>query len=240
MNYAAILAGGVGSRIKSVSIPKQFVEIDGMPVISYTIKSILKPEIFDRIYIATHREWIEFMKQLISSEFPDNADKIAVIEGGRERMDSITNVLSAIQSDSVVFPEDVLVIHDAARPFVTEKILRDSVEAAFEYGAVVAGLNAVDTMLYSNDGELVDDIPPRKMIFHGQAPDSFRLKLFIEMINNLSDEQRAVITGTSQICTFNNHKLHMIKGDAMNFKITTDFDLFIAEQAAIKAKENIE
>lgn len=99
-------------------------------------------------------------------------------------------------------------------------------------------MSAADTMLISDDGEAVDSIPQRSTIFHGQAPDSFRLKLFMDMLDNLSEEQRGNITGTSQICTLNNYKLHMIKGDALNFKITTDFDLFVAGQMAEKLKEN--
>ncbi len=239
MNYAAILAGGVGSRIKSASIPKQFIEIDGDPVIYYTMLSILKPKLFDKIYIAAHKDWIGFIDALVRSDFSRDADKIRVIEGGKERMDSIMNVVSVIGSDCDISSEDIIVIHDAARPFVGKNILRDSINAASEYGACVAGLAAADTMLYSDGGAFVDDIPPRKKIFHGQSPDSFRLKLFIEMLNNLSEEQRANITGTSQICTLNNHKLHLIKGDAMNFKITTDFDLFIAEQVAKKFKGDL-
>lgn len=237
MNYAAILAGGTGSRVKSINIPKQFVEIDGRPVIAYTISSVLKPGIFDKVYIAVHKDWMDFMNDLVNSEFPEAKDKIRIVFGGKERMDSINNVTSAISSDCGVGDSDVIVIHDAARPFVTEQILKDSVSAAAEYGAVVAALSASDTMLVSEGGESVDDIPQRKTIFHGQAPDSFGLKLFLDMLDNLTPEQRASITGTSQICTLNNHKLHMIKGDALNFKITDDFDLFVAEQMAKQAKE---
>lgn len=232
MNYAAILAGGTGTRVKSINIPKQFVMIGGKPVIAYTINSVLRPGVFDKIYIAVHKDWMDFMNELIKSEFPEAADKIRIVYGGKERMDSISNVTSAISTECGVSQDDVIVLHDAARPFVTERILRDSVSAAAEYGAVVAGMDASDTMLVSESGEEVDNIPERKTIFHGQAPDSFRLQLFLDMLNALTEEQRANITGTSQICTLNGHKLHMIKGDPMNFKITTDIDLFIAEQMA--------
>lgn len=239
MNYAAILAGGTGSRVKSVNIPKQFVEINGEPVIYYTIKNMLKPNIFDRIYIAAHRDWIHFMNDLVSERFAEVKDKIRIIPGGKERMDTIHNVISAIGADFDIKDDDVIVIHDAARPFVTERVLKDSVSAVAEYGAVVAAVSAADTMLISEGGETVDNIPRRNTIFHGQAPDSFRLKLFRDMLDNLSEEQRKNVTGTSQICTLNDHRLHMIRGDALNFKITTDFDLLVAEKIAEKQKEII-
>jgi 2-C-methyl-D-erythritol 4-phosphate cytidylyltransferase len=110
---------------------------------------------------------------------------------------------------------------------VTKQILSDSIDAAAKYGACVAAVPASDTMLHSVSGEVVDDIPVRSEIFHGQAPDSFNLKHFLDMQAALTSEQREAITGTSQICTMNNQPIHMIKGDTINFKITTDSDLAV-------------
>ena len=103
----------------------------------------------------------------------------------------------------------------------------DSIDAAGTYGACVCGLPAVDTMLYSEDGKVVTTIPERSKLFNGQAPDSFSLPRFLEMQANLTEEQREVITGTSQICTMNNQPIYIIEGDPLNFKLTTDGDLLI-------------
>jgi 2-C-methyl-D-erythritol 4-phosphate cytidylyltransferase len=140
-------------------------------------------------------------------------------------MDSIHNVTAAIEADNGIGEEDVIVIHDAVRPFVTEKILNDSIDCAAKYGACVCGLPCADTILHSVKGDVVDDIPPRGELFCGQAPDSFRLKHFMDMQDSLTEEQKKVITGTSQICTMNNQPIYIIEGDAINFKITTDSDL---------------
>ena len=142
-------------------------------------------------------------------------------------MDSIHNVTDAILKDEGVHEDDVIVIHDAVRPLVTEKILNDSIDAAGTYGACVCGLPAVDTMLYSEDGKVVTTIPERSKLFNGQAPDSFSLPRFLEMQANLTEEQREVITGTSQICTMNNKPIYIIEGDPLNFKLPTDADLLI-------------
>lgn len=232
MNYGVILAGGIGARVRNVERPKQFVAINGRPVIAYTVDSVLKPCIFDKIYIAVHRDWMSFVDDLVTSEFKAFKDDIHLVYGGKERMDSIQNVTAAIERDWGVGRDDIIVIHDAARPFVTEEVLRDSVSAAAEFGAVVAAVGASDTMLISEGGSVVDCIPQRSAIFHGQAPDSFQLRLFLDMLGNLSEEQRQRVTGTSQICTMNGRELHIIRGDVLNFKITTDLDLFIAEQLA--------
>lgn len=238
MNFAVILAGGVGSRVKNISIPKQFVELGGKPVIVYTMENMLKVKKFDCLFIAVHKEWIDFMHELIEKYFDEEtAGRIYMTVGGKERIDSIRNVTDAIQEHFKISTTDVIVIHDAARPFVTEKILNDSIDSALKYGAVVAALPASDTILHSYDHEEVAEIPDRNIVFHGQAPDSFRLALFLEMQDNLTEDQKKIITGTSQICTLNGVKLHMVQGDSINFKITTDSDLIMAENLVISRKD---
>ncbi len=197
MIYGAMLAGGVGSRMKSAVIPKQFLEVDGKPIIIYTLQNMLKVDRFDYIYIATHKDYLAYMKEMVQ-KYTDKPEKVRIIEGGKERMDSIHNVTDAILKDEGVHEDDVIVIHDAVRPLVTEKILNDSIDAAGTYGACVCGLPAVDTMLYSEDGKVVTTIPERSKLFNGQAPDSFSLPRFLEMQANLTEEQREVITGTSR------------------------------------------
>lgn len=227
MIYGAMLAGGSGTRVKSYDIPKQFIEIGGAPIIIHTLKNMLKVPRFDRVYIACREDYIDIMRKNVAEHIADH-ERVRIISGGKERMDSIRCVTDAIEADSGMTDEDVIVIHDAVRPFVTEKILNDSIDAAVKYGACVCGLPCADTILRSAKGDIVDDIPARSELYSGQAPDSFRLKHFIEMQDRLTDEQRRVITGTSQICTMNGQPIHIIEGDAINFKITTDSDLLMA------------
>lgn len=228
MIYGAMLAGGSGTRVKSYDIPKQFIELGGAPIIIHTLKNMLKVPRFDRVYIACREDFLGFMEDMVKAHI-EAPERVRLIAGGKERMDSIRCVTNAIAADSGINEDDVIVIHDAVRPFVTEKILNDSIDAAARYGACVCGLPCADTILHSAKGDVVDDIPARSELYCGQAPDSFRLKHFIEMQDNLTDEQKRVITGTSQICTMNRQPIHIIEGDAINFKITTDSDLLMAE-----------
>lgn len=230
MVYAAILAGGKGTRVKKAKVPKQFIEIKGLPIIFYTIKNILKVKRFDYLYIAVHKDFIEYLDNVLKDNLDkDEYSKIKIILGGKERIDTIFNVTDAITDDNGIQDDDVIVIHDSVRPFVTEKILNDSIDYASKYGAVVTALPASDTILHSKDGKIVSEIPDRSTVFHGQAPDSFNLKKLIEMEENLTSEQKEIIVGTSQFCTFNNVPMYMIEGDAINFKITTDSDLEITK-----------
>lgn len=240
MNYGAILASGRGTRMKNTySIPKQFVEIEGIPTIIYTIKNMLKINRFDYIYIAVPEEYLEYTNNIINKYInKENINKLIVVSGGKERMDSIDNIINKIKKDREIKENDIIVIHDGVRPFVTKKILNDSIDSAREYGAVVAAIPVSDTLLISNEGEIVDEIPKRSLYYKGQAPDSFKLKLFIDLLNKLDDNQRKEITGTSQVCTLNNYPIHMIEGDEVNFKITTASDFVIAKNIIKGGEKN--
>lgn len=229
MIYGAMLAGGSGTRIKSSVIPKQFIEINSQPIIIHTLKNMLKLNRFDFIYIACREDYIDYLQKQVEDNIADS-HKVKIIKGGKERMDTIRNVTTAIENDNGISEDDVIVIHDAVRPFVTQKILNDSIEYATKFGACVCGLPCADTILHSINGEIVDDIPLRSELYSGQAPDSFNLKRFIEMENALTEEQKLKITGTSQICTMNHQPIYIIEGDALNFKITTDSDLELARR----------
>ncbi len=231
MNYAVILAGGTGSRIKMTNLPKQFIEFNKKPVIIYTLENILKSNLFDKVIIAIKEDFKDLLFDKMS-EFISDSDlkNIIVCDGGIERIDSLNNSLLTISNAFKVEENDVVLIHDAARPFVTKKILEDSVITARRYKACVTAVPAVDTMLHSYDGNVVNDIPARKELFNGQAPDTFEIKTLLRLIDNLTFEQKRVLTGTSQICTMNNFPIYMVQGDPLNFKITTDFDVLIAEK----------
>lgn len=231
MVYGVILASGVGKRMH-MDIPKQFIELEGVPLIIYTIRSMLKVDRIDWIYLAVHPDYLDYMQELLDKYFPGSAQaKMRIVAGGPERIDTITNVTNAIVADNTVTDNDVIILHDAVRPFVTKKILEDSIDGSLAHGATVASMPAVDTMLISEDGKKVDSIPVRSTIFSGQAPDSFRLTFFMKLRDRLTPEQRKAITGTSQFCTYNGEPIYLIPGDDLNFKITTAADLDRAKVA---------
>lgn len=237
MIYGVILASGVGKRM-GANIPKQYISIQGKPLIIYTIESMLKVKRIDKICIAVSNDYVEYMSNILEQYFKtEQRNKMKIIEGGAERIDTINNVTKSIVSERQVEENDIVIFHDAVRPFVTTKIIEDSIEGVMKYGATVAGIPAVDTMLFSQDGCEVDSIPDRATIFHGQAPDSFRLKYFLELAENLTEDQKKNLTGTSQFCTCNNKPIYIIKGDPLNFKITTKDDLIRAEMIINKMKE---
>lgn len=228
MNYGAILAGGTGSRINSLNYPKQFYVIKGKPIIIYTIEKMVYSDSIDLVYVAVNREYLDKTKELVKKY--NLIDHVVLIEGGKTRLDTIDNIINVIIKTRDVGDEDIILIHDAVRPFVTNKIINSSIEMAKKYGASVATIPATDTIVASSEKKSVDYIPNRNELFCGQSPDTFRLQEFIKMEQNLTEEQKSLVTGTSQICTFNNKKIYMVEGDPINFKITTDLDLLLAEK----------
>ena len=226
--YAAILAGGVGNRMHSATIPKQFLTLGDRPIIIWTIQKIIRSQAFDHLYVAIHPEWKDYLRDLID-RWEINTDSMTIVSGGKERLDSIENVVDAIYDEHTVDPDDKILIHDAVRPFITDQIIQDSLRALDRHPAVVAAIPATDTMLWIENGTRVDSMPDRSKLFNGQAPDSFRLSILAKSLKELTPQQRRVITGTAQICLLDGIPIHTIPGDPVNIKLTSDSDMLIAE-----------
>lgn len=237
MIFGAILAGGTGSRMANHGIPKQFIELCGKPIIIRTIEKMLSVEAFDYLFIAIHPDYSDYLKDLLNNFGFSNNKKIKIVNGGKERIDSIQNVINGV-SELSTSENDVIVMHDAVRPFVSVEILENSIKTASEYGACVAAVPAVDTMYVLDGNSFITGFPDRKTLFNGQAPDSFRLGILIKALNSLTDEERKIITGTVQICSAKGYKIKTIVGDYKNIKITTENDLAVAEGILKKEEEN--
>ena len=226
-NYGVILAGGTGTRIGG-DIPKQFIKLHGKPIIIRTLEKFLCDEMFDFVYIAMHSDYIDNFKCLLN-EFSLNQPKIKIINGGKERINSLENIMNVICQNNID-NDDVVVIHDGVRPFVSKEILSNSIKTAREFGACVATVPATDTMYVLDNNNYIKDIPQRKTIFNGQAPDSFRINILKNALDSLTEEERKFITGTVQICMLKGYPVKTIKGDYKNIKITTQDDIYTAEK----------
>lgn len=227
MKYAAILAGGVGKRMSS-TLPKQFIELGGEPIIVRTIRKIVGSGLFDALVIAIHPDWREYLSGLIESAGVDTSS-VYVTFGGKERLDSIANTIDYIGGKFGCGEKDDIVIFDAVRPFVSTRIMKDSLDALQHVQAVVAALPVVDTMLWIENGNLVKDMPTRQYLYHGQAPDSFKLVTLRDALQSLTEDEKKIITGTAQICMVKGIDIHTIPGDPQNIKITTPFDIQMGE-----------
>ena len=178
MIYAAILAGGIGKRIERTSIPKQFISIGGTPVIILTVREFLKNERFDKIYIAIHKEWWKYLEDLLESSFAEEElKKIELVEGGKERLDSFTNVMDAVIAFHGLHEEDVLICHDSVRPFVTQQMINDCIDATLKDNFALTVVPTADTIHVAHDDKFITGTLDRNGLYNGQNPSGFNIAL---------------------------------------------------------------
>ncbi len=239
MIYGAVLAGGVGKRIENYSIPKQFIEIGGTPIIVLTLRQFIKNEKIDIIYIAVSQEWEEYLKKMLADYFShEDLKRIMIVHGGRERIDSFLNIMNDIISKSGLNNEDILICHDSVRPFVRQQMIDDCIEGTIENGLALTVIPTVDTIHVAHDDEFIDGTLERAGLYNGQTPSGFNIVLLKKACDSFSEEERSKVTGTTQLLLKLGYKLKLVKGHTSNFKITTDNDLDIADRMLRAKKRN--
>ncbi len=227
MIYAEILAGGSGTRIGN-ELPKQFLMLNGKPIIIYSINQFLKNERIDKIIIVCIPSYIEHLKKIIKKYVKDSS-KIDIVEGGKTRDESVINGCNYILEKYGLNDNDVIIIHDSVRPFVNQKIINDNIDAVLKYGAVGTAIPATDTIIESNDNKKIVNIPDRTKMFCAQSPQSFNIKKLMRLYSQLNEEEKEKMTDSCKIFTINNEEVKLIEGDVLNIKITYNNDLDIAK-----------
>ena len=229
MIFGAILAGGVGSRMNIADRPKQFLQLGDKPIIVHTLEKFLPCTRLDRVYVGVHPNWLLHMQDLLDKYVPDQKDMVTLVPGGGDRNNTIMNIASQIEKDFGESDDHIIVTHDSVRPFVTMRIIEENIDAALQYGAVDTVIEATDTIVVSEDAKIITEIPNRKKMFQGQTPQSFNLKLLKELYNDLTDEEKGILTDACKICVVRNKPVHLVRGEVSNLKITTISDYKIAQ-----------
>ncbi|MCQ2972528.1 MAG: 2-C-methyl-D-erythritol 4-phosphate cytidylyltransferase [archaeon] len=227
MIFAAILAGGIGSRMGNADMPKQFLMLGEKPVLIHTIEKFAIIDELEKIIVLTPKSFLKHTKDLIYKYLKDN-DKIVVIEGGATRNDTILNSINYIKENFEIDDDSIILTHDAVRPFVTYKIIQDNILAAKEFGACDTLIPATDTIVKSKDGIAISSIPIRSECYQGQTPQSFKINKLYSLINKLSDEEKAILTDAAKIFVLKDEKVVLVDGEATNIKITYPYDLKLA------------
>ena len=229
MIFGAILAGGVGSRMHMTDMPKQFLPLGDKPIIVHTLEKFLTCTRSDRIYIGVHADWVSYTNDLIERHVPSQRDRICVVTGGNNRNDTIFNIVSAIESQYGQSDDHIIVTHDSVRPFLSIRMIEENIDAAQKYGAVDTVVPAVDTIVVSNNGQIISEIPDRNRMYQGQTPQSFKINLLKELYQSLSEEEKMILTDACKICVVRDYPVHLVMGAATNLKITTPGDYKIAQ-----------
>lgn len=233
MNYAGILAGGRGTRFGSTERPKQFLRMgsSSAPLLIYTIRAFLACDGIDRVIVASPADWLEYTRVLIAENCtPEQAARIHVIEGGEERSSSLENICTFIEREFGLEDDDILVSHDAVRPFVTQRIIEENIEKARTGGCTDTVVPATDTIVVSANGSTIDSIPLRSEYYQGQTPQSFFIKEYLELYRALSNEQRSTLTDACKVYLLQGRQVHLVMGEYNNIKITTPHDVHVANK----------
>lgn len=228
MNIAVVLAGGSGSRMGMVDRPKQFIDIYGKPVIIHTLEAFEINEKIDAICVVCVKEWQDDLSLWLKEYDIRKVRWIA--NAGASRQESSLNALDAIKE--VCGDDDYVIIHDAARPLISQKIINDNIIKVREYGACDTVVPAHDTIIRSVDGDTLDSIPARKELYMGQTPQSFKYSIVRKAYDDyfaLPENERPEMTDDCGLVLHSGVKIGMAMGDKLNMKITTMEDLLLVK-----------
>lgn len=227
MIFAAILAGGIGSRMGGTDTPKQFLTLGNKPVIIHTIEKFVINENIDKIIVLIPKNFINHTNNLINEYIGDTED-IIVIEGGETRNDTLLNSIRYIEDNFGIDDDSIILTHDSVRPFVTHRIIKDNIDAAKRYGACDTVIPATDTIVESINGNTIESIPVRDYYYQGQTPQSFNIKKLFNLINSLTEEETNILTDACKIFTLKDEDVYLVEGEVTNIKITYPYDLKLA------------
>ena len=224
MNIALILAAGTGSRMGNADKPKQFLPIYGKPLMIHTIEAFEMHDDIDKIVVVTSEGYDDQVK--VWCKQYDLGKVSAVAIGGDSRQVSVYNGLQAIKALGAK-DDDIIVIHDAARPLISQNIITNNIEACKKYAAVDTVIKASDTIVASSDAERITNIPNRSELYQGQTPQTFKFALISEAHEKAKAGQIPNVTDDTKLVISMGKEVHLVEGSKQNFKITTFDDLMM-------------
>lgn len=228
MVYAGILAGGKGTRMGRTELPKQFLNIGDKPIIIHTLEQFIISKKIEKIVIAIPEKWKSYIEDVLKKYYPDN-EKLVVVDGGKTRNETIMNICKYIRENSKD-EENIVLTHDAVRPFITQRIIEQNVEALQDKNIDAADtvISTADTIVESTNNDTITNIPIRDYMYQGQTPQTFRVNELINTYESLKDEEKEILTDAAKIYVLKNKKVKLVKGETYNMKITTEYDLKLA------------
>ena len=216
---AIIVAAGKGERMGSSGVPKQFIELAGVPMLGWSVSALSSSDIIDEIVIVSSEEWMERAVKTADEYCRHSSCRPAI--GGRTRQQSVYNGLKSASGP------DVVLIHDAARPFVSTELAERTIEAARQEGAATASLKPADTIKLWDEGSASGRNLPRERLRTIQTPQAFRAVL-LQQAHERAIEEDYQATDDTDLLERTGQRTIMVEGSAYNLKITDAADLELA------------
>ena len=234
--FAAVLpAGGLGKRMGG-NIPKQLMLLGDKPVYQYSLETFLKMDEIAEVVMAVPADWKDFFEKEIFERFLLRFDeniknKLKIVIGGTERWQSVENGVNALTSGA-----EYVLVHDVARPFISEKIIREVFDRLVNKGSCLVAKQAIDTIKIASDGRVESTIDRRK-VWLAQTPQAARIDLLKQLYSRIAKEPLDFTpTDEASILEFFGENVYIVQGDSANDKLTTPEDFEIFASRVIKAK----
>ena len=217
-----------GAKAKKPTASKQFTELGGTPILVHTLRRFVAVPRVSEVWVALRKDEIAGFRERLEKQAKDILQKrVELVEGGEHRQHSVSNALAAVSAQ----PDDIVLVHDAVRPFVTTAIIDEVIEGAKKFGAAIAGMPAIDTVKQvdrTSEGALVTATVPRERVVMAQTPQGFRY----EILKKAFDEAAAdgfIGTDEASLVERSGKEVAVVMGSSRNLKITTPSDLELAE-----------
>lgn len=224
-NIAILLSGGIGTRLGQAT-PKQYIEVDGKPIIAYTMEALERSPLIDGIVVVAADEWKAHVAAV--AETYGISKFLSVAPAGENRQRSCLNGFLEVERLGGC---DTVLVHDAVRPFVSLAVIARGVALRKDYDAVLSVIPIKDTPYLSLDGREVSGLVDRSTIYAGQTPELFDFRLYLDAMRACSDGELDAATGSAVIAFRRGLTVAIAEGEERNFKITTaeDLDRFLLE-----------
>lgn len=234
MNIAVVFAGGVGKRMHTKDIPKQFLKLHNKPIIIHTLELFENHPEIDAIVVSCVSDWIGYLNDLVNKY---NLKKVRkIVPGGKTGQESIYNGLKAAEEVGNR-DKDIVLIHDGVRPLINKKTISDNIASVLIHGSAITCVKAKETIVEVDENEGIVDIPDRAQARLARAPQSFYLNDILNAHERAISENRFDFIDSCSMLTHYGKKLYLIDGPQENIKITTPDD-FYTTRALLDAKEN--
>ena len=227
MIFGGLLAGGTGSRMETAVMPKQFIPVGGVPIFIRSLQKFLQLKEVDKVIVSTNIAWESKYRELLS-QYKIDEQRVVLTKGGDSRFNSLVNIAKKakeLTSDT----DSILISHDCARIFVSDRILRDNIALIDQYEMVTTSIPTIDTILESEDGKCSTVVPDRKKLWCDQGPQTFRVDKFLKYVAMIPQNDISSYIEAGKVYLSHGEKIGIVRGERFNFKVTNDIDLKYAE-----------
>lgn len=222
------MAAATGPKSKKTAPSKQFTELGGTPILIHTLRKFAASPEVSEIYIALRKNEISGFRVRLETEGKEILQKkVQLVEGGEHRQESVGRALAEVSAA----PDDIVLVHDAVRPFITDEIIQDVIRAAQKYGAAIAGLPAVDTIKQverTAEGAVITATISRERVVLAQTPQGFRYDVLRKAFDEAASND-FMGTDEASLVERSGHEVAVVMGSTRNIKITTPADMELAE-----------